>query len=525
MVEPDNYEAYGSGGMYAVKVSVSSSGVVASNSRGANCPSTIVSLPECLTECKADVNSWMLVVINNLVTLETHANRAGGLNIFGIINTYTFNHTGYFEITSLANRLVGVRDEGGEQILDIYGFLGPDEQSGNEDSTSSSSGLGIGEIIGIVIGLLGGCCMLLCVLLCCICILVGFILCVVLVLLAIVIVVIAGVAAVGGGGGAVGLKLALKDKGEMVEIEMNDGETFSYRELRTRDLKLIETIGEGAYGVVYRGKWREVDVAIKQLNRLQLDVDALLDFRREAHVMAKLGTHPNVVRFIGAVTKGDYLALVTEFMPRGTLEKILVVDKIPTSGYLQVRYARDAARGLIHLHMENVIHRDIAARNCLVAKDYSVVMSDFGTSRFFENDNEEVGETASNVGPVRWMAPESIDKREYSRYSDCWMFGVLLYEIATGLVPFGEDLAYDIMIGVVDDNRHVPIPDEGDKAFQEIMEAVFKRLPEQRMDMDTISKILEERLEEMEEQGLLDLPTDIQDATVVNDTSLDLSAA
>lgn len=318
----------------------------------------------------------------------------------------------------------------------------------------------------------------------------------------------------GGGGSLVATGRAKKMKNKILGIETDgdtfvlevDGEKLWYKELKSKDLTLDYKIGEGAYGVVFRGKWRQVEIACKQLNRIKLEPKALLDFRREAHVMTRLGNHPNVVQFIGAVTEGDHLSLVTEFMERGSLEGILMDKSIYISHYMTVKFARDAASGILHLHSDGVVHRDIASRNCLIGEDWNLVVSDFGTSRFFEEEGQDVGQTASQVGPIRWMAPESIRDRAYSKMSDCWAYGVLAFEIASREKPFHNELVYDIMMDIVRDGRHVEIPDQCDDALKHIMESVFKTEPEERMDMDEIHDLLNARLLELEKMGLLDMP-------------------
>jgi serine/threonine protein kinase len=88
---------------------------------------------------------------------------------------------------------------------------------------------------------------------------------------------------------------------------------------------------------------------------------------------------------------------------------------------------------MIHLHRENIIHRDLAARNILIDDNDAVRITDFGLARFVQ---QSVANTNSNIGAVAWMSPEAVTKRQYSQKSDVWSFGVTLWEMCTGELPF-----------------------------------------------------------------------------------------
>jgi serine/threonine protein kinase len=90
--------------------------------------------------------------------------------------------------------------------------------------------------------------------------------------------------------------------------------------------------------------------------------------------------------------------------------------------------AVDVSAAILHLHAENIIHRDIAARNVLVGKDYSVYVTDFGLSRR-TSAAAQVATTNTTIGPIQHMSPEAILESEYSEKSDSFSFGVLLWEV------------------------------------------------------------------------------------------------
>lgn len=180
------------------------------------------------------------------------------------------------------------------------------------------------------------------------------------------------------------------------------------------ELQLEGEIGRGAYGVVFQGRHRGVEVAIKQLdvkggvNSPEYE-DQLNEFKEEADFMMKLPPHPNVVALIG-VTPPPNFWIVTEFLSRGSLYTLLhSAEKVLDSQ--QMNIIRGIAAGMAHLHAQKIVHRDLAARNILLDNQLNAKISDFGLSRFGGED-EEI-KTKSDVGPIKWMSPEAIKDKVY----------------------------------------------------------------------------------------------------------------
>jgi serine/threonine protein kinase len=194
---------------------------------------------------------------------------------------------------------------------------------------------------------------------------------------------------------------------------------------------------------VWKGKWHNNNVAIKQLK-----VDsgtaalekAMVEFANEIGRMASMQPHENVVLLYG-VTKlenGD-MAAVVEYCAHGSCLDALYGSKPRawTDDEL-IRIARGAASGIAHLHRLGIIHRDIAARNVLLTQNDVAKVADFGMSRVLaENANNEQ-QTVQKVGPLKWMAPEQIERHVYSKATDVFSFGVLLFEIFAREAPWKD---------------------------------------------------------------------------------------
>jgi len=263
-------------------------------------------------------------------------------------------------------------------------------------------------------------------------------------------------------------------------------------EIDYNELKDLMEIGKGSFGIVYRGTWRSTPVAVKQLNDLALnDEKALADFRTEAEILKNLRNHPNVVLFIGITSPPQPVTIVTEFCAKGSLWKLLKSSFILDENTV-LRIVNGIAKGMLHLHSENVVHRDLAARNILVTENLEPKVSDFGLSR--KQEGGDGGTTQSAVGPLKWMAPESIQSRQYSPASDVWSFGVVIWEIFNKTEPFPTMDGVVVAMEVCTKNLRLQIPNPCHPILAEIMRRSWVAEPERRITFKEICNLLYDTL-------------------------------
>jgi serine/threonine protein kinase len=197
--------------------------------------------------------------------------------------------------------------------------------------------------------------------------------------------------------------------------------------------RLIERVGEGSFGNVYRA-WDpelEREIAIKILHRRVADSHLKERLLREGRALARVRDH-NVVSVFGIESHGDRVGLCMEFVPGETLEAVLGTQG-PLSAQEAVLVGEDVCRALAAVHGAGFVHRDVKARNVMREQTGRIVLMDFGTGREAE-DLKEAGPTGI-AGTPMYMAPEVLAGLPASESSDVYSTGVLLYYLVTSEYP------------------------------------------------------------------------------------------
>ncbi len=200
--------------------------------------------------------------------------------------------------------------------------------------------------------------------------------------------------------------------------------------------RLLEKIGEGGMGVVWRAEDTRLgrEVALKVLHPQWLRDPALKErFRREAQVHAKI-QHPNIVTLYTLYEEGETMALVMEMVHGKNLREYVRERGKLTLG--EVFALADAIlKGLEAAHQLGVVHRDLKPANVLITARGEVKIMDFGLAKPEQADTE-LTQSGAIVGSYRYMAPEQILGEAVTPRTDLYAFGVMLYELCTGRLPF-----------------------------------------------------------------------------------------
>ncbi|XP_058215262.1 probable receptor-like serine/threonine-protein kinase At4g34500 [Rhododendron vialii] len=220
---------------------------------------------------------------------------------------------------------------------------------------------------------------------------------------------------------------------------MGWGRWYSLRELEMATGGFAEgnVIGEGGYGVVYRGVLGDGSVvAVKNL--LNNKGQAEREFKVEVEAIGKV-KHKNLVSLIGYCAEGERRCLVYEYVNNGNLEQWLHGDVGPVSPLtwdIRMRIAVGTAKGLAYLHEglePKVVHRDVKSSNILLDRKWNAMVSDFGLAKLLGPEKSYVSTRV--MGTFGYVSPEYASTGMLNERSDVYSFGVLLMEIITGRIP------------------------------------------------------------------------------------------
>ncbi|XP_063937879.1 serine/threonine-protein kinase oca2 isoform X2 [Daucus carota subsp. sativus] len=268
-------------------------------------------------------------------------------------------------------------------------------------------------------------------------------------------------------------------------------------EILWEDLTIGEQIGQGSCGTVYHGLWYGSDVAIKVFSKQEYSDDVIFAFREEVALMKRL-RHPNILLFMGAVSSPERLCIVTEFLPRGSLFRLLQKGTSQKSASRldwrrRVHMALDIARGMNYLHhcSPPIVHRDLKSSNLLVDKSWNVKVGDFGLSRL------KYGQFLETItGKGTWMAPEVLRNEPSDEKSDVYSYGVVLWELATEKIPWDHLNSMQVIGAVGFMNQRLEIPNDVDARWASLIESCFQSEPK---DRPTFQELLE-RLKDLQRQ-------------------------
>uniref|UniRef100_A0A8C9TKJ9 non-specific protein-tyrosine kinase n=1 Tax=Scleropages formosus TaxID=113540 RepID=A0A8C9TKJ9_SCLFO len=244
--------------------------------------------------------------------------------------------------------------------------------------------------------------------------------------------------------------------------------------LSREDIVLGRILGEGFFGEVHEGVYKKISVAVKTCKDCSPDVKD--KFMSEAVIMKTLD-HPHIVSLIGIIEEHP-VWIVMELYKYGELGNYLVENQHMLSNVTLVLYALQICKALAYLEGVNMVHRDIAVRNVLVAAPDCVKLGDFGLSRYIED--EEYYKASVTRLPIKWMAPESINFRRFTSASDVWMFAVCMWEIMSrGQQPFfwleNKDVINQLEQGV-----RLPKPEQCPPTLYSLMTRCWTYDPKER---------------------------------------------
>lgn len=269
-------------------------------------------------------------------------------------------------------------------------------------------------------------------------------------------------------------------------------------EIRPSELKKEDLIGSGSFGAVWRGRWRNQEVAIK-ICKVTSSSDAKM-LKGEISYLCRLRNH-RLVSFLGFAHQHDCAIIVMEFMPGGSLSQLLFSECAAQCSKRNAltfdrRSAMGAqiAEGLSYLHEVKVIHRDLKTMNVVLDDGLNCKICDFGLTVSLERTHVTV---LGVQGSPRYMAPEQLeaDSAKVARINekvDIWQMGCVLLELLCKVVPFASQSS---MAGIISEllvKRRAPaIPAEADPRARVLIAACLRLKPGLRPSAEMLLEALQ----------------------------------
>ena len=257
-------------------------------------------------------------------------------------------------------------------------------------------------------------------------------------------------------------------------MSFNAGETVG-------QYRITEQLGQGGMATVYKAYHAALDryVALKVLHpAFQEDSNFLARFQREARLVAKL-EHPNIVPIYDYAEHEGRPYLVMKFIEGETLKARLARGSVDAKEIADV--VKSVGAGLAYAHKRGILHRDIKPSNVLLATDGQIYLADFGLARIAQS-GESTLTSDMILGTPQYISPEqALGKKDLDEGTDIYSFGVMLYELTVGKVPFSADTPFS----VIHDHIYTPLPmpRQVNPAVSEAMERVLlKALSKERND-------------------------------------------
>ncbi|KAK6939020.1 Serine-threonine/tyrosine-protein kinase, catalytic domain [Dillenia turbinata] len=249
-------------------------------------------------------------------------------------------------------------------------------------------------------------------------------------------------------------------------------------EIDASRLEFESKIASSYYGDLYKGTFHGQDVAIKLLKSEHLNENMQKEFSQEVYIMRRV-QHNNIVRFVGACTRPPILCIVTEYMSGGSLYDFVHKKNGAFRLPLLLRVATDVSMAMDYLHKNDVVK-----------------VADFGVSRV----RAQSGVMTAETGTYRWMAPEVIEHKAYDHKVDVFSFGIVLWELLTGKLPYEHLTPLQAAVGVVQKGLRPNIPRSTHPKLVELLERCWQREPSLRPEFYEIINILQQISEQVAEE-------------------------
>ncbi|CAH0586901.1 unnamed protein product [Chrysodeixis includens] len=262
------------------------------------------------------------------------------------------------------------------------------------------------------------------------------------------------------------------------EVEIQDVVKEGHDKADPSQFELLKVLGEGSFGKVFlvrkvTGADSGTLYAMKVLKKATLKVRDRERTKMERNILVEMG-HPFIVKLHYAFQTAGKLYLILDFLRGGDLFSRLSKEVMFTEEDVKF-YLAELALALEHVHKLGIIYRDLKPENILLDADGHIALTDFGLSKLPPTSDKAY----SFCGTVEYMAPEVVNRRGHTFAADWWSFGVLMFEMLTGNLPFHGSTRHETMTQIL--KAKLGMPSNLSEEAQSLLRALFKRNPQNRL--------------------------------------------
>ncbi|XP_030172632.1 ribosomal protein S6 kinase alpha-2 isoform X7 [Lynx canadensis] len=271
----------------------------------------------------------------------------------------------------------------------------------------------------------------------------------------------------------------LEEEGTVKEIDISHHVKEGFEKADPSQFELLKVLGQGSYGKVFlvrktKGSDTGQLYAMKVLKKATLKVRDRVRSKMERDILAEVN-HPFIVKLHYAFQTEGKLYLILDFLRGGDLFSRLSKEVMFTEEDVKF-YLAELALALDHLHGLGIIYRDLKPENILLDEEGHIKITDFGLSKeAIDHDKRAY----SFCGTIEYMAPEVVNRRGHTQSADWWSFGVLMFEMLTGSLPFQGKDRKETMALIL--KAKLGMPQFLSTEAQSLLRALFKRNPCNRL--------------------------------------------
>jgi serine/threonine protein kinase len=261
---------------------------------------------------------------------------------------------------------------------------------------------------------------------------------------------------------------------------------FTSHDIPPEDLEAHSALGCGGFGTVFQATRRSTGelLAVKEVRQDRLSPTAWASLYSEVTTMVTLH-HKYVLELVGVQIKEPY-RIITRFCPGKSLfDRLHRSPRYRLSSQNLSTIAFQVAEGMRFLHANGIVHRDLKTMNILLDEPLIVKIADFGLAGIMKDQQELVG----GVGTPHYTAPEILEGKRYGLKVDVYSFGVMLWEIATGNVPFRDKSATEIYDFVVTHGWRLPLSQSTPEPLKQLIARCWHTNPSERPEFAEIAEL------------------------------------